>query len=114
MSCELRHHVSRKSGGKALAERKAKMENPKTNYAPKDIADDLWHLCDELLADTEATLAETKPEDFDADEWGKLREAIADTKKKLAELDEAIERKEAEAEDYDPETDENRYATYWD
>ena len=90
------------------------MENKKTNYGPKDIADDLLHLCDELLADTETTLAETKPEGFDADEWGKLREAIADAKKRLDELDEAIERKETEAEEYDPEADENRYATYWD
>ena len=90
------------------------MENPKTNYAPKDIADDLLHLCDELLTDTETALAETKPEDFDADEWGKLRDAIADAKKRLDELDESVERKETEAEEYDPEADENRYATYWD
>ena len=90
------------------------MENQKTNYEPKDIAHDLWHLCDELLADTETTLAETKPEDFDADGWGKLREAIADRKKKLTELDEAIERKEIEAEEYDPEFDRERYETCWD
>ena len=103
-----------KSGGKALAERKAKMEDKKTNYGPMDIAEDLCNLCDEILADTETALAETRPEDFDADEWGKLREAIADVKKKLDELDEGIDRKETEAEEYDPEADENRYATYWD
>ena len=37
-----------------------------------------------------------------------------DQKKKLDELDEGIDRKETEAEEYDPEADENRYATYWD
>ncbi len=75
-----------KSGGKALAERKAKMEDKKTNYGPKDIAEDLCNLCDEILADTETALAETRPEDFDADEWGKLREAIADVKKSSTSL----------------------------
>ena len=43
-----------------------------------------------------------------------LRNAIKEARRTLRDLEEQIERKCHEAEDYDLEMDESRYATYWD
>lgn len=83
-------------------------------YDADDIAEDLKNNIEEIAADTEVTLDETKPEDFKPENWEGLREAIKEARRTLWEMLERIERKEIEAEDYDHETDENRYATYWD
>ena len=90
------------------------MEKNGRGYDANDIAEDLKNNIEEIAGDAELTLDETKPEDFKAEDWEGLRNAIKEARRTLRDLEEQIERKEAEAEDYDPETDENRYATYWD
>lgn len=90
------------------------MEKNGRGYDADDIAEDLKNNIEEIAADTEVTLDETKPEDFKAEDWEVLRNAIKEARRTLRDLEEQIERKEIEAEDYNHETDENRYATYWD
>ena len=90
------------------------MEKNGRGYDADDIAEDLKNTIEEIAADTEVTLDETKPEDFKAEDWEVLRNAIKEARRTLRDLEEQIERKCHEAEDYDLETDESRYATYWD
>jgi len=68
---------------------------------------------EEIATDTEMTLGETKPQDFDHDDWKILREAIKSMREKLDAMEEMIERAETEADEYDEETAEDRYETYW-
>ena len=90
------------------------MEKNGRGYDANDIAEDLKNNVEEIAADVEATLAEAKPEDFDFEAWGVMRKAISEARKTLREMLEQIDRRQTEAEEYDPEADENRYATYWD
>ena len=90
------------------------MEKNGRGYDADDIAEDLKNTIEEIAADTEVTIDETKPEDFKAEDWEVLRNAIKEARRTLRDLEEQIERKGREAEDYEYETDENRYATYWD
>ena len=90
------------------------MEKNGRGYDADDIAEDLKNNIEEIAADTEGTLDETRPEDFKAEDWEVLRNAIKEARRTLRDLEEQIERKCHEAEDYDLEMDENRYATYWD
>ena len=90
------------------------MEKNGRGYDADDIAEDLKNTIEEIAADTEVTIDETSPEDFKAEDWEVLRNAIKEARRTLRDLEEQIERKGREAEDYDYETDENRYATYWD
>ena len=109
------------NAGKACGEdAKTKTENERmttmntmTNYGAQEIAEDLENLGEEIATDTEMTLTETKPEDFDHDDWKALREAIKSMREKLDAMEEMIDRAEAEAEEYDEETAEDRYETYW-
>ena len=89
------------------------MEKNGSKCEPWDLAEDLKNNIEEIAADTEATLDDTKAEDFKAEDWEGLRTAIKEARRTLRDLEEQIERKGREAEDYDPEADENRYATYW-
>ena len=82
-------------------------------YGAQAIAEDLGNLGGELATDTEMTLTETKPEDFDHDDWKVLREAIKSMREKLDAMEEMIDRAETEAEEYDEETAEDRYESYW-
>ena len=79
-----------------------------------DIVKALVAVTKEIAGDTELTLDETKPEDFKAEDWETLRNALKEARRTLRDLEERIDRKEREAEDYDREADENRYASYWD
>ena len=90
------------------------MEKNGRGYDADDIAEDLKNTIEEIAADTELTIDETKPEDFKAEDGEVVRNAIKEARRTLRDLEEQIERKCNEAEDYDYETDENRYATYWD
>ena len=90
------------------------MEKNGQGYSANDIAEDLKNNIEEIAGDTELTLDETKPEDFKAEDWETLRNALKEARRTLRDLEEQIERKGREAEDYDREADENRYATYWD
>ena len=90
------------------------MEKNGQGYSANDIAEDLKNNIEEIAGDTELTLDETKPEDFKAEDWETLRNALKEARRTLRDLEERIDRKEREAEDYDREADENRYATYWD
>ena len=90
------------------------MEKNGRGYDADDIAEDLKNNIEEIAADTEGTLDETSPEDFKAEDWEVLRNAIKEARRTLRDLEEQIERKGREAEDYEYETDENRYASYWD
>ena len=90
------------------------MEKNGQSYSANDIAEDLKNNIEEIAGDTELTLDETRPEDFKAEEWEGLRNAIKEARRTLRDLEERIERKGREAEDYDREADENRYASYWD
>ena len=90
------------------------MEKNGRGYDADDIAEDLKNNIEEIAADTEGTLDEISPEDFKAEDWEVLRNAIKEARRTLRDLEEQIERKCHEAEDYDLEMDENRYATYWD
>ena len=85
----------------------------KTNYGAAEIAEDLNNLGDEIATDTELTLDETHPRDFDFDEWAKMREAIKAMREKLDAMEEMIDRAETEADEYDEETAEDRYESYW-
>mgnify|MGYP003527763892 FL=1 len=60
------------------------------------------------------TLDETRPEEFKSDDWTALREAVKEAKRLLEEIEEMVDRHETEAENYDRETDENRYETWGD
>ena len=97
-----------------LAERKAKMEKNGRGYDANDIAEDLKNNIEEIAADTELTLDETRPEDFKPEDWEGVRNAIKEARRTLRDMEERIDRMEREAEDYDREADECRYATYWD
>ena len=109
------------NAGKACGEdAKTKTENERmttmntmTNYGAQAIAEDLGNLGEEIATDTEMTLTETKPQDFNHDEWETLREAIKSMREKLDAMEEMIDRAETEAEEYDEETAEDRYETYW-
>ena len=90
------------------------MEKNGRGYDADDIAEDLKNNIEEIAADAEGTLDETRPEDFKAEDWEVLRNAIKEARRTLRDLEEQIERKGREAEDYEYETDENRYATHWD
>ena len=90
------------------------MEKNGRGYDANDIAEDLKNNIEEIAADTEVTLDETRPEDFKPEDWEALRNAIKEARRTLRDLEEQIERKGREAEDYDPEADEERYAPYWD
>ena len=87
--------------------------NKEGTYRAQAIAEDLENLGEEIATDTEMTLTETKPEDFDHDEWKALREAIKAMREKLDAMEEMIDRAETAAEEYDEETSEDRYETYW-
>ena len=90
------------------------MEKNGQSYSANDIAEDLKNNIEEIAGDTEMTLNETNPADFKPEDWEAMRDAIKEARKTLRDLEEQIERKGREAEDYDPEADEERYATYWD
>ena len=83
------------------------------NYGANDIAGDLQRLGEEIANDTERTLGETHPRDFAHDDWTAMREAIKSMREKLDAMEEMIDRAETEAEEYDEETAEDRYETYW-
>ena len=85
----------------------------KETYGAQAIAEDLENLGEEIATDTERTLGETKPQDFDHDDWKALREAIKAMRARLDEMEEMIDRAETEADEYDEETAEDRYETYW-
>lgn len=94
---------------------------------------------EEIAADTEMTLTETKPQDFDHDDWKALREAIKSMREKLDAMEEMIDRAETEmrlspkairlaerakrvsreavararADEYDEEAAEDCYETSW-
>lgn len=102
----------RKTGEKETP-RKEKTMNMKTTYEADDIAKDLGSSLEEIAAATEMTLDETLPENFSSEKWTAMREAIKRARETLDELEEMIDRRECEAEDYDPELDENRYETWW-
>ena len=87
--------------------------NTTTTYGAQAIAEDLENLGEEIATDAEMTLTETRPQDFDHDDWKALRDAIKSMRGKLDEMEEMIDRAETEAEDYDEETAEDRYETYW-
>ena len=90
------------------------MEENGSKSEPWDLAEDLKNYVDEVSAETEMTLNETRPEDFTGGDWDCLREAVKEARKTLREMLEMIDRKQFEADEYDPEADEERYATYWD
>lgn len=90
------------------------MEENGSKSEPWDLAEDLKNYVDEVSAETEMTLNETRPEDFTGGDWDCLREAVKEARKTLREMLEMIDRKQIEADEYDPEADEERYATYWD
>ena len=85
----------------------------KETYGAQAIAEDLENLGEEIATDTEATLTETRPQDFDHDDWKALREAIKAMRARLDEMEEMIDRAETEADEYDEETAEDRYESYW-
>ena len=87
--------------------------NKTMTYGATAIAEDLNNLGDELATDTELALDETHPRDFDHDEWDELREAIKAMRERLDEMEEMINRAEDDANDYDEETAEDRYESYW-
>lgn len=88
--------------------------NKNTTYDANDIAQDLKNNVEEIATATEMTLDETRPGEFKSDDWTALREAVKEAKCRLEEIEEMIDRHETEAENYDRETDENRYETWWD
>ena len=88
--------------------------NKNTTYDANDIAQDLKNTVEEIATATEMTLDETRPEDFKSGDWTALREAVKEAKRLLEDIEEMIDRHETEAENYDRETDENRYETWWD
>ena len=90
------------------------MEENGSKSEPWDLAEDLKNYVDEVSAETEMTLNETRPENFSGADWDCLREAVKEARKTLREMLEMIDRKQIEADEYDPEADEERYATYWD
>ena len=90
------------------------MSNNTTTYDANDIAQDLKTNVEEIVMATEMTLDETRPEEFKSDDWTALREAVKEAKRLLEEIEEMIDRHETEAENYDRETDENRYETWCD
>ena len=87
------------------------MEKNGRGYDANDIAEDLKNNIEEIAGDTELTLDETKPEDFKADDWEGLRNAIKEARRTLRELQEQIDRKQIEAEEFD--ADDARYETSW-
>lgn len=87
--------------------------NNRENYGAAEIAEDLENLGEEIATDTEMTLTETRPQDFDHDDWKALREAIKSMREKLDAMEEMIDRAETEADEYDGETAEDRYESYW-
>lgn len=89
------------------------MKSNTTNYDANDIAQDLETNIEEIATATEMTLTETKPEEFRSEDWTTLREAVKEAKRILEGIEEMIDRHETEAEEYDIETDENRYETWW-
>ena len=88
--------------------------NKNTTYDANDIVQDLKNNVEEIATATEMTLDETRPEEFKSDDWTALREAVKEAKRLLEDIEEMIDRHETEAENYDRETDENRYETWWD
>ena len=103
----------RKSGGKALAERQAKMNDKTQQCGAEDLAQDIKNNAVEAATELEAILGETKPEDYRGDDWECVREAIKEARANLDAIEDALNEKQNEADEYDPETDENRYATWW-
>ena len=85
----------------------------KTNYGAAEIAEDLNNLGEEIATDTGRTLDETHPREFDFDEWAKMREAIKSMRERLDAMEEMIDRAETEADEYDEETAEDRYESFW-
>ena len=90
------------------------MEKNGNTSEPWDLAQDLKNYVDEVSAETEMTLNETRPENFSGADWDCLREAVKEARQALREMLEQIDRKQIEADEYDPEADEERSATYWD
>ena len=103
-----------KKRGTGPRKRKGKQMEKGQNYDANDLVDDIRNNADEVATAVEAILAETRPENFDAAAWEAVAKAAKDARRTLHEIEEMIERKEAEAENYDPEADENRYETWWD
>ena len=88
--------------------------NDKTQQCgAEDLAQDIRNNAEEAATDLEAILGETKPEDFNGDDWECVREAIKAARANLDAMEDALDEKQSEADEYDPETDENRYATWW-
>ena len=85
----------------------------KTNYGAAEIAEDLNNLGEEIATDTGRTLDETHPREFDFDEWAKMREAIKSSRERLDAMEDMIARAETEADEYDEETAEDRYESFW-
>ena len=79
----------------------------------EDFAADIRNNAEEVATDLEATLGEIKPEDYRGDDWECVREAIKAARANLDAMEDALNEKQAEADEYDPETDESRYATWW-
>ncbi len=87
------------------------MEKNGQSYSANDIAEDLKNNIEEIAADTELTLDETRPEDFKPEDWEGVRNAIKEARRTLRELQEQIDRKQIEAEEFD--ADDARYETSW-
>lgn len=89
------------------------MKNDKTTYDANDIAQDLENNVEEIATATEMTLTETRPEEFKSEDWTALRKAVENAKRLLEGIEEMIDRAETQAAEYDCETDETRYETWW-
>ena len=87
--------------------------NENETYGAEAIAEDLNNLGEEIAADTGRTLDEIHPRDFRHEDWEAMREAIKAMREKLDEMEEMIDRAAAEADEYDEETAEDRYESYW-
>ena len=87
------------------------MEKNGRGYDANDIAEDLKNNIEEIAGDTEMTLNETNPADFKPEDWEAMRDAIKEARRTLRELQEQIDRKQIEAEEFD--ADDARYETSW-
>ena len=87
--------------------------NEKQNYGAEDLAGDLERFGEEIANDTERTIDETHPRNFRREDWTAMLEAIKAMREKLDTMEEIIERAATEAEEFDEETAEDRYETYW-
>ena len=87
------------------------MNSQQTNNA--DLAKDLENLGEEITNELGAELDETHPADYQEDDWSEFREAIKSMREKLDEMERMLDEKLAEAEEYDPEGDKEKYESYW-